>query len=322
MLFCTIVTNTYAQNTYCVDFVQTELIDKIKNYPPTDLVPYSTDGENWSLVDVKSKKILTKPIIEWNAVFNPILNIYTNNNCDVIIHSDYSFYATSVELRMEQAASLPESTSIATMENEGFEVDANGQMTAYSKKYKRDSWDSWNISKAIKHNNKYFAVLYKKEYHALINQKGEEQKDFIFKDLKITSYKHKSDALLYVKDFKDKHGFITLSGKKILYNQLMKSPFWHNENFGYSLQHNGQSGSGYTLDSITKSGVLDLTTQKWLIKPQRKYKIYDMIYTSSEKIKDEKDPKNRDKATIYFLATQNGEHFVLDKKGKAIKPKK
>lgn len=321
LLICAIATNTYAQNTVCVDFVQIELIDKIKNYPPTELVPYSADGSNWSLMDVKSKKILTKPIIEWNAVFNPILNIFTKNNCDVTIHSDYSFYATPIELRMEQAALLPESTSIATLEDEGFEVDENGQMTAYSKKYKKDSWDSWNISKAIKHNTKYYAILYKQDYQVLINQKGEEQKDFIFKELKITPYKHKNDALLYVNDFKDKHGFITLSGKKILYNKLMKSPFWHNENFGYSLQHNGQSGSGYTLDSITRSGVLDLTTQKWLIEPQEQYKIYNIIYTSSEKIDDE-NPKDREKSNIYFLVYEdkNGERFVLDINGKPIKP--
>lgn len=59
-LLITLTANVYAQEINCEEFVQTEFINKIKNYKPTDLVPYSTDGENWGLMDVKSKKILTK----------------------------------------------------------------------------------------------------------------------------------------------------------------------------------------------------------------------------------------------------------------------
>ncbi len=67
--------------------------------------------------------------------------------------------------------------------------------------------------------------------------------------------------------------------------------------------------------------MLDITTQEWLIKPQEKYKIYDIIYTSSEKLK-KYDETDRNKATVYFLATdQSGQHFVLDIKGKPILPK-
>ena len=85
---------------------------------------------------------------------------------------------------------------------------------------------------------------------------------------------------------------------------------------GYSVQKDGEN-----TNEIKKSGVVDLTTQDWSIKPQEKYKIYDIIYTSSEELK-KSDVINRNKATVYFLAIdQSGQRFVLDIKGKPILPK-
>ena len=67
--------------------------------------------------------------------------------------------------------------------------------------------------------------------------------------------------------------------------------------------------------------MVDLVTQKWLIKQQEKYKIYRIIYTSSEELK-KYDETDRNKATVYFLATdQNGQRFVLDINGNPILPK-
>ena len=67
--------------------------------------------------------------------------------------------------------------------------------------------------------------------------------------------------------------------------------------------------------------MVDKTTQEWLIKPQEKYKIYRIFYTSSERIMED-NAENRHKATVYFLATdQSGQHFVLDINGNPILPK-
>ena len=86
---------------------------------------------------------------------------------------------------------------------------------------------------------------------------------------------------------------------------------------GYSLQKDNDD-----IRKIKKSGIVDLTTQEWLIKPQERYKIYGIRYTSSERIMED-NAENRHKATVYFLATdQSGQHFVLDIKGKPILPKK
>ena len=53
-----------------------QIVDKIKNYKPTDLVPYSKDGKKWALMDVKSRKILTDFILDEPSTFNP--DIYIN----------------------------------------------------------------------------------------------------------------------------------------------------------------------------------------------------------------------------------------------------
>ncbi|HUH25283.1 MAG TPA: hypothetical protein VLY87_01525 [Flavobacterium sp.] len=312
LLLSVLAINTYAQNTNCTEFVQTEFINKIKHYQPTKLLPYSIDGNKWSLMDLDSKKIVIDSLFESSYSFTPNLHFFANS-CEIVIFNDYSFKSKMSEITI---MNMPEPKSLLTTDALGFSVDENGKMTSYSKTYKKDSWDSWNISKAIKHHNEYFAIVHKQNEDVLINQKGEEQENFRFKTMKITPYKYKSEILLYVNDFKDKHGFITLSGKKILYGKLMRDIFYSNSLLGYSVQHNGNDDR----DKITKSGVLDLTTQKWLIKPQKKYKIYSMIYTSSEKI-EETEPKNRNKANVYFLATENDEYFVIDINGKVIKPK-
>ena len=48
-----------------------QIVDKIKNYKPTDLVPYSKDGKKWALMDVKSRKILTDFVMRSPSTFNP-----------------------------------------------------------------------------------------------------------------------------------------------------------------------------------------------------------------------------------------------------------
>ena len=51
------------------EIVQKYIVDRIKNYNPTDLVPYSKDGKKWALMDVKSRKILTDFILFWPSTF-------------------------------------------------------------------------------------------------------------------------------------------------------------------------------------------------------------------------------------------------------------
>jgi len=152
----------------------------------------------------------------------------------------------------------------------------------------------------------------------LINQKGKEKEGFHFKEISNIGYKDKESGedVFNVEDFEGKKGLITILGKKKLYGELMNNFTKNDIVLGYVVQKDNDYSH-----EIKKSGVIDLTTQEWLIKPQEKYKIYDIIYTSSEELK-KIDETDRSKATIYFLATdQSGQRFVLDIKGNPILPK-
>ena len=289
------------------EIVQKYIIDKIKNYKPTDLVPYSKDGKKWALMDVKSRKILTDFVLSWPSTFNPEFMADIDigkSNYGMVINTNYDI------LPLVIACSIPEWFDVEKTDELGFQVDEQGRMTAYNKDYEY-------ISNPILYKGEYYIIIIKKDKtNVLINQKGEEQEGFRFREMDDTYYKDKEsgETIFYVEDFDGKKGLVTISGKKKLYGELLQEVY--SGVLGYSVQKDGEN-----IKKIKKSGVVDLVTQKWLIKPQEKYKIYRIIYTSSEEIDDRKI-ENRNKATIYFLATdKSGQRFVLDIKGNSILPK-
>ena len=292
---------------------QKYIIDKIRDYNPTDLVPYSKDGKEWALMDVKSRKILTDFVLLRDDTFNPdfyaSISVGKNKNSHVVISSDYII--SELKVVPGSGGSYRREAPIEK-DMLGFQVDEQGRMTAYNKDYEY-------ISSPIMYKGEYYAIISSKEKEGrmLINQKGEEQEGFHFKYFIKTDYEDKEsgETIFYVEDFEGKKGFLTISGKKKLYGELMNDG-WYGGRLGYSVQKDRGD-----LNEVKKTGVIDLTTQEWLIKPQEKYKIYDIIYTSSEELK-KIDETDRSKATIYFLATdQSDQHFVLDIKGNSILPK-
>ena len=293
------------------EIIKEQIVDKIKGYKPTDLVPYSKDGKKWALMDVKSRKILTDFILNEPSIFNPELNVNINvgeRERVMSINTKYDISPFLVVCSMKS-----EILEVKETDELGFQVDEQGKMTAYNKDYKY-------ISNPILYKGAYYAIITKKDKtNVLINQKGVEQEDFRFRVMVDTDYKDKKTGknVFYVEDFKGKKGFVTMSRKKKLYGEIMDDFTIHNAVLGYSVQKD----DGY-YGQIKKSGVIDLVTQEWLIKPQERYKIYGIRYTSSERIMED-NAENRHKATVYFLATdQSGQHFVLDVKGNPILPKK
>lgn len=301
----------YAQD--CQKIVQKELINRIKKYNPTDLVPYSKDGYKWALIDVKSKTRVTDYMFEYYITFNPKMIWYVND-CRVEVSSNYTFTTEKAQLfamDYEEKAYI----SKATKESLGFEVNDKGEMTAYSKSYKGSDSDSWNISEPIFHNGAYYAILRKEKEEVVINQEGVEQETLRYKKMIEMEYKNQGENLIYVEDFEGKKGFVTLSGRKILYGELMNRPI--NDKFGYSVQAKEEREDE---NNIAEAGVLDLTTQTWIIAPQKEYRIYEILHTSTKEI-EYQSAENRDKVQIFFIAFNKNEHFVLDKNGNPIKPK-
>ena len=291
------------------EVVKEQIVNKIKGYKLTDLVPYSKDGKKWALMDVKSRKILTDFVLNRSTTFDSKLYININigeRQKELRIYSDYTF-SIMVEVMNRSLGTREEPIKTDTP---GFQMDEYGKIISYHADYEY-------ISNPILYKGDYYIVAYKKDNsEVLINERGEEKKEFRFKKILSIGYKDKESGedVFYVKDFEGKRGFVTMSGKKKLYGKLLSRIYY--PTLGYGLQKDG-----FYLNEIKKSGVVDITTQEWLIKPQEKYKIYRILYTSSEEIDDRKI-ENRNKATVYFLATdQSGQHFVLDIKGNPILPK-
>ena len=283
-----------------------QIVDKIKKYKPTDLVPYSKDGKKWALMDVKSRKILTDFILDEPSTFNPdiYINIDETRSRKVRISWEYAVGVTW------EVHAMGSSMDIMKTQELGFQVDEYKRIISHHADYKY-------ISSPIMYKGEYYAIISSKEKEGrmLINSKGEEQEGFHFKYFTKT-YKDKEsgETILYVEDFEGKRGFITISGKRKLYGELMND-VKSSSVLGYSIQKDGKN-----IDEIKKSGVVDILTQEWIIKPQEEYKIYDIKYITSQKgymwVED------REKAIMYFLATdQSGQCFVLDIKGNPILPK-
>ena len=83
------------------EIIKEQVVDKIKNYKPTDLVPYSKDGKKWALMDVKSRKILTDFILYWPSTFNPEFNFSMEAEKRIIsmkLASDYAILESKLKI--------------------------------------------------------------------------------------------------------------------------------------------------------------------------------------------------------------------------------
>ena len=270
---------------------------------------YSKDGKKWALMDVKSRKILTDFVLNWPSTFNPEFYFSMEVEKRIIameLASDYTILEPKLKILPGPEIKRPIKTNTP-----GFQMDEHGKIVSHHADYEY-------ISRPILYRGEYYIVVTKKDKtNMLINQKGEEKEGFHFKEISDIGYKDKESGedVFYVESFDGKKGFVTISGKKKLYGELLYGLY--SRVLGYSLQKDS-----HYLSEIKKSGVVDIPTQEWVIKPQEKYKIYEIVYTSLEEI-GVLTAEDRNKATVYFLATdQSGQRFVLDIKGNPILPKK
>ena len=231
------------------EVVKEQIVNKIKGYKLTDLVPYSKDGKKWALMDVKSRKILTDFVLNRPSTFDSKLYININigeRQKELRIYSDYTF-SIMVEVMNRSLGTREEPIKTDTP---GFQMDEYGKIISYHADYEY-------ISNPILYKGDYYIVAYKKDNsEVLINERGEEKKEFRFKKILSIGYKDKESGedVFYVKDFEGKRGFVTMSGKKKLYGKLLSGIYY--PILGYGLHKDG-----FYLNEIKKSGAVDITTQ-------------------------------------------------------------
>ena len=103
-----------------------QIVDKIKNYKPTDLVPYSKDGKKWALMDVKSRKILTDFILFWPSTFSPKLHFAMEAEKRIIsmeLASDYAILESKSKILPAPEIKMPVKIKTNTL---GFQMDEHG----------------------------------------------------------------------------------------------------------------------------------------------------------------------------------------------------
>ena len=111
----------FAQNIEKI--IKEQIVDKIKGYKPTDLVPYSKDGKKWALMDVKSRKILTDFVLNYSDTFDPefYVNIDINGlEEEMKISSDYMIRPIMREMIL---VPYKASKGVESMEEPGFPMN-------------------------------------------------------------------------------------------------------------------------------------------------------------------------------------------------------
>jgi len=340
-----------AQNVSCEEKVKTLLIDKIKEYPSNQLIPYYSENHGkWGYFDRKSKRKITEPVLRDATFFHPHINLYysleTNgqeNGCtgkimgskenyqlENIYESDYQIYEAMMPPESMAKKSFKDKVDSAIG---GFEVDEKGKLTTFNPKFYSAEKDQPNIFDIFQFKNNHYATVSIKDnngsFYQVINQKGETFSGF--ERLKNyphrkQSYSHENDLWFLIATSENQFVFKSLFEGKQFADTFDNTDNW--ENFAQTI--------GYAVMSTNnKKGVLDLTTMKWKVKPAVSNDFWYLNYSSLEPLainydKDEYSynstiiiptdmiKKNRKNTHIYL---QNSKNSFYDLKMKLYEPR-
>ena len=288
--------HSHAQN--CDSIARVDIIDKIKNYSPEDILPYyDKDSRMWGYM-TKEGKILTKPLNNspYGLLFNPNV-LVSYENCEITIKGeDYSFYAKPAFANIFDGKWCN-----PKLINKGFEVDtATNEITAIAPKY----YDLFYT--LFKYQGKYYAIMRLKSTgkQGIIDREENILPNFDFKYKYLDfnrCYKDKHQLWFYFEDKNGNTGFKNLKGKVKFYNQLLSTPSPLPYYEQYSLQNNAE-----------QSGIFDLENLEWIIKPQSKVEYTDVVHVGL-------DPE---KQTVYIIIEKGEDKYLIDLQGRKYKPKK
>lgn len=340
----------WAQELSCEEKIQTLLIDKVKNYPSNELIPYYSEKDGkWGYIDRKSQKKITEPILSEALFFKPDLSFYYNfetngeqNGCNGKILSSKEGYKMvdikPAEYQLFQAMT-PDDPSIKKTYKEfvknsipGFEVNDKGVLTYFNSKFYDEQLDAPNILEVYALKNKFYGIVKQVQNNqktfSVINQKGEVMEGYenlTVYPRKIQQYDSGNDIWFRIETGEEEYVLKSLLTKKSIKEKIRYSPNWENhlQNLGYALL--------WTDDGI---GLMVMLTMKWKIKPAKKNDFNYLHYASLEPMEYnyEKDvfsyrpdltmsaemiQNNRKKANIYI---ENNERSFYDLNLKKYQP--
>ncbi|UIR54758.1 hypothetical protein LZQ00_10770 [Sphingobacterium sp. SRCM116780] len=322
----------------CEEKVDKFLIEKIKPYASNDLIPYYSKQVNkWGFFHRKTKKIITKPILNEPYFFHPNLNFHysleqmSEDRCTGEISGSLDNYklkeTASSESQLfvtmkEEGEIKPSFKSFVKSDLTGFEVDEEGQLTYFSPHFYDEVEDRPTIFRIFKVKNAYCAIVMYDNHYAVINQRGVPFPNFEkLSDIptKKQSYSNEDDAWFWMNTGKEEYSFRSLLSGIQLKESFSESPNWTNNT----------QDIGYAILTIGKQkGLMDLTTMQWKIASAAENDFSSLAYASLEplnygeyaydsQIAIEMIQENRKKAYIYI---RNSKNQYLDLNLKLYKP--
>jgi hypothetical protein len=306
------------------------LISK-KDFP--NLVPYITDNGD-GYINATTQKVVLKPTYSELDFFKPNLRGIYNND---------TFFEINAETKeVKVFANTGEVTKMGNYETYvekvfkdnsqmGFKLDATSELYSYSAIYT-------SKPSLFKYKETYFAIAEKGGKFGIIQRSGETltNLDFVYSELEYFSKNDITGNIWFkFKNINNEIGLINILGEKKLVNEIIPNSSSIERDYSYFIdKYTEVEFYGYSIQTSDKmSGVLDLQTMEWLIKPQKELQIMSINYSTAEALNPTYSLSDKTKLKFYFRAHKRGiakvygankvipYHYYIDEKLKKYVPK-
>jgi len=305
------------KNTIINDF------SKIDQKRLVDLIPYSENGL-WGFMDRQTMAVVIFPKYNDLEFFNPDMNgYYKGIDFDISKEGKITIKTNELEdenIMVEEVSADKDFEGISILSSKsgykGFKTDREGKLIAYADiyHYHTSGFPTWNVSPFKKENRTYaIAVNKATSKYGVIDSLGNALKGFDFNHKKILLNRYSKDKKnmwFFVEGENNLWSLINEKGEYKLRNKIIAYPLTSGTKLGYEV-----------VTSNDFSGVLDLYNMNWVVEPQNKIKIGSIRYSSSVQL-DVEDPKEREKATLYYSIYDDQSVYHKDLKGKKYLPQK
>ncbi|MCP2029896.1 hypothetical protein L1276_005090 [Flavobacterium sp. HSC-32F16] len=180
----------------------------------------------------------------------------------------------------------------------------------------------------FKYKNEYFAIAVKDQKKAVINADGETRTNLNFEYAALDMINLGNDIIWFkYKTTAGEEGFINMDGEKKLVNDIISSSRSKTEgHFSFiDTEHSLKINYyGYSVESNDElSGVLDLLTMQWVIRPQKALKIEEINYASNSEVEEKYNLEDRAGLKFYFLVRDEKKQtsYYIDDKLRRYLPK-
>lgn len=300
LLFNVFFTELKAQDKTCEQRIKEQIVDKLKPYASNNLIPYySSKLERWGYFDRVSGLKVTKPLFKEASFFKPYLEVYYAletsgefNGCDLTLSSSADKYnILKIENSVYELMNADYDNTINEIDYSkyindsisGFKLNNKDEIIEFNSKFfDFEDRKPRFIQNPIKLNNQYYSIILQNKSgiisFAIIDQKGNYMPGFEelpnYPNLK-DIYIGENDVWFAIDFGKDQYKF-----KSLLNNKELPETFGFPNNW-LSLA----STIGYAILEVNnESGIMDLTTMQWKIKPSAKNNFAFLHYTSLEKL--------------------------------------